>query len=121
MGRFPSEAFSGTVVQVGHDVLYVFLVDLTEIGSLREVRANQAMGVFVQAPLPRVVWVCEVPLGIQCFADLLMPSELLPVVVGEGVDPGLERLQCSGDGLGDGLSRFVNRLDEYAQPTLALG
>ena len=100
MRCFPSEAFSGTVVQGIHNVLHVFLDNFAEIGPLREVLANQVVGIFVQASLPRIVGVRKDPLGIQCLTDLFVPSKFLPVVVGERVDPGLvERLQGGGDGL----------------------
>lgn len=99
MGCFPPEAFPGSVIQGVHDVLYVFLVDLAKIGLLREVRANQAVGVFVQAALPRVLRMRKAPLGGPWLTDRFVPSQCLAVVVGERMHPVFEGSQGGGDGL----------------------
>ena len=51
-----------------------------EIRAFRNVLVYQSVRVFVCTPLPRVVWACDVELGIESLRDFLMAGELLSVV-----------------------------------------
>ena len=57
-----------------------FICQLAEVRSFRNVLAYQPVRVFVCAPLPRVVWACEVELGIESLRYLLMAGEFLSVI-----------------------------------------
>ena len=53
---------------------------LAEVRSFRNVLAYQPVRVFVCTPLPRVIWACEVELGIESLRNLFMAGEFLSVV-----------------------------------------
>ena len=62
----------------------------------------------------------KVALGIESLGDGLMVGELLAVVIGERVDKVGLRLQCSEQGVRDGLGGLVGSLgdDAVASPAL---
>ena len=53
---------------------------LAEVRAFRDVLAYQPVCVLVCATLPRVVWTCEVELGIESLRNLLMAGEFFSVV-----------------------------------------
>ena len=53
---------------------------LAEVRPLGDVLAYQPVCVLVCTTLPRVVWACEIELGIESLRNLLMAGEFLSVV-----------------------------------------
>ena len=57
-----------------------------EVGAFWEVLADEAVGVFVQAPLPGMIRLGEVDVSGKLGCDLSVASELLAVVISDGLD-----------------------------------
>ena len=70
----------GPVVKFPFDLGKHLICQLAKIRTFRKVLAYQPVRVFVCTPLPRVVWACEVELGIESLRNLLMAGEFLSVV-----------------------------------------
>ena len=68
------------MVEIPFDLGKHLICQLAEVRSFRNVLAYQSVRVFGCAPLPRVVWACEVELAIESLRDLLMAGEFLSVV-----------------------------------------
>ena len=68
------------MVEFPFDLGKHLICQLAEIRAFRNVLAYQSVRVFVCTPLPKVVWACEVELGIESLGDLLMAGEFLSVV-----------------------------------------
>src|SRR5208337_2666776 len=66
-----AEAFSGPVVEFGGDLVQLGFAVHGQVAALREVLAQQAVGVLVAAALPRLVRVAEEDLDVGGDGDLL--------------------------------------------------
>ncbi len=115
-GRAPRREVAGRLagarVQDVLDPLHAGVRDLPQVGPLRQVLAQQSVGVPVQAPLPRVVGRREEEVGLQRLRHLRVPRELLAVIRRDRVDPGAEPLEKVGHRLADRLRLLsVNPLD----------
>ena len=71
-----------------------------EVRAFREVLADQAVGVFVQTPLPGMVGSGEMEIRRQRTGNRLVPRKLLAVVRREGMDPIPERPHALGQRFG---------------------
>ena len=62
---------------------------MINVFSLWDVLADQAIGVFVEASLPRVIGVSKKTLSRQLSGDLFMVSKFSAIVVDQGENPGM--------------------------------
>ena len=68
------------MVQFPFDLGKHLIGQLAEVRTFRDVLAYQPVRVFVCAPLPRVVWACEIEFGFEPLRNLLVAGEFLSVV-----------------------------------------
>src|SRR5262245_55322368 len=80
---FPAEGLAGPGVQLRSDLVQVLAAAGGQAGALREVLAQQPVGVFVAAPLPRRVRVAEIHRHPGGQADLGVLPHLLALVPGQ--------------------------------------
>jgi hypothetical protein len=64
------------MIQALSGVLHLFGGDFLQVCTLGEVVTQQAIGVFIEPPLPRVMWLCKVHAGLQCFGKRQVICEL---------------------------------------------
>ena len=57
--RLEAKAFPGSVIYLLHDLGDILIAQSIDIFSLWDVLADQAIGVFVEAPLPRMIGVSK--------------------------------------------------------------
>ena len=81
-----AKAAAGAVVEPGGDLGTLPLSEELEIRALRQVLANQAIGVLIGPPFPGMVGSGEVEAGAEESLDLLVAMELGSVVGGDGMD-----------------------------------
>ena len=97
------ECFSGPIVERLNDGLQVGVVEVSQVGFLREVLTDESVGVFVGASLPRTVGIGEVDAGLEEFFELFEFGKFFSVVQGQGADESLGHILEGGlDGLVDG-------------------
>ena len=85
IGRgFEAQGLSRALIEPQRDPVEVGLGEAREIGSLREVLAQQAVGVLVAAALPRTAWIAEVDLHVGGNGEALVVSHLLAAIPGQG-------------------------------------
>ena len=86
----------------------------TQIRSLRQVLANQAVGVFVRSALPRAMRVAEVNVKAQLGAKCFMQSHLTALVVGHGFTQALgDTFKAPGEALHDIWRRAAIEFDQH--------
>ena len=81
-GASPAEGFSRAGVQLPSHGIERLLAEVGEVRALREVLAQQAVGVFVDGALPWAVRVGEVDFDPGAGGDLLVAGHFLALVVG---------------------------------------
>ena len=101
----PVEGLAGSGVERPCDGVEVVLGVATEVVSLGEILAQQAVGVFVDAALPWAVWVGEVDLDARLLGQFPMAGHFFSPVIGHGepvlrVDPGQNAGEAFHGGLG---------------------
>jgi hypothetical protein len=72
VGSFEVEYFAGSVVEAFGDFVEVVLCVSTEVGSLGQILAYEAIGIFVAAALPRAVGIAEVDFDAGVGGELCM-------------------------------------------------
>jgi hypothetical protein len=85
MGCSVVERFPGSVIELFHHVLNILVRYVLKTATLGKVLPDQAIGVFVQAALPRAVRMGEVNVRIQRRLDFFMPRKLFAVICGDGL------------------------------------
>jgi len=88
MRCFVAEAFSGSVIEAVRHEGDVLGGDVIEGHFLWKELADEAVHVFVGAPLPGGVGMGKVEVGPQLFGDALVLGELLAIVSRQGVNVG---------------------------------
>ena len=81
-----AERLSGTGVEFVLNSLDVGGDEGREVGAFWEVPAHEAVGVFVQAPLPGMIMLGEVDLSAKPGCYLSVAGELLAIVISDGFD-----------------------------------
>ena len=105
--RPESQSFAWAVIQSVFDHLN-FLVRNTCHGPLlRHVLPQQAVEVLVGASLPARKGPGKVARAAQCFINLGVPAKFFAVVIGQSLDPGLQRVERFDDGRANQISCFV--------------
>ena len=74
-------AFPGSVIYLLHDPCDILIAQSTDIFSLCDVLADQAIGVSVEAPLPTLIAVGKEAWGHQLAGDLFMVCKFSAIVV----------------------------------------
>jgi hypothetical protein len=110
--------FSWSGIEFEGDVIQVILGEAGQVGSLGQVLAQQAVGVFVRSALPWAVRIGEVHLDAGALGQLLVSAHFLALVVGQRLAHGLvhaiERLgEASQGGLG-GAALHAGQHDQAA-------
>ena len=82
MWGLEAKAFSGPLINFVDDLSHVLIAEIINVFSLWDVLSDQTISVFVEAPLPGMIWVREEALGSQLAGDLFMVSEFSAIVVG---------------------------------------
>jgi len=101
-GCLPAEGLAGAGVEFGGDRGDPLGGVDAQVGALREVLPQQAVGVFVRGPLPGCVWVAVEDDDVRVHSDLfpvahlraLVPGQRSPQHFGQGFDL---RRQCVAD------------------------
>ncbi len=101
-GCFGAERLSGTGVEFVFDPLDPGVSEGREVRAFWEVPAHEAVGVFVEAPLPGMIRRGEVDLRPERGCDAGVSGKLLAVVVSDGLD-------LVGDGKKSGVAGRLDR------------
>lgn len=115
IGCLHAKAFPWSVVEFVHDVVKILLGDGREITALRKILANEAIGVFVEAPLPGGVRMSKIKIGIEGLGDGFVLGKLFSVVSREGMDVLRQGRQKFQDGMSDALSFLIGHLCDQRQ------
>ena len=62
------------------------IADDFEVGSLGEILAKKAIGVFVEAAFPGTIGMGKIDIGFQGFGDFFMLGKLRAIINGQGMD-----------------------------------
>ncbi len=73
------------LVEALRDVIELFLAEGGQVGALRQVLAEEAVGVLAGAALPGAVGIAEVDLHPGIGGQFGMARHLLPLVIGQGL------------------------------------
>ena len=92
----PTQGLSRPPVDLSSDSVELGLGVDREVGALREVLAQEAVGVLVAAPLPRAVGVAEVDLDAGVDGEACVLGHLLAAIPGEGTPQLRGKLQDLG-------------------------
>ena len=94
-GAFEAERFSRLRVQLPGNRIQFALGEAAQIAPLGKVLSQQAIGVFIDAPLPGTVWVSKEHLYSSHLSQSLMFGHLLTLIVSQR-EPLLLRYSPSG-------------------------
>ena len=86
----------------------------------RKVLADQAIGIFIQAPLPGMIGPGKVALAIQGGGDRFMAGEFQAIIKGYGMDLFRMKLQQADDFLGYQLGLFLADISHQRPPADSL-
>ena len=117
----PAQSFPWPGVEQPRDVIQLFLGKHGQVGSLGQILAKQAVGVFHDAPLPGSMRMGEVNIdpGIGC--ESLVVSHLHSLVVGHGATHlTFETVEDFGEGLGGLIGRAAVQLHQGDKQRSAL-
>ena len=78
------ETFSGSRIELPGNGIKLCLREAGEIGALGEILAQQAIGILVDAALPRAVRIGEIHGDASDFGKPCVLRHLAPLVVGQG-------------------------------------
>ena len=120
MWGLEAKAFSGPLINFVDDLSHVLIAEIINVFSLWDVLPDQTISVFVEAPLPGMIWVREDALGSQLAGDLFMVSEFSAIVVGLGENPFLIGFQTITDRIRDSAPCFVGGLYRNGKSRLTL-
>ena len=115
-GALPAETFSRPSVELPSDGIELSLREVGQVGAFREILAQQAMGVLVDAALPRAVRIGEIDGDAGHFGKAFVLGHFAPLIVGHGkaalsLDPVENRAE-SGDGGFGGCIFHLGQSDE---------
>ena len=64
-----------------HNFSHLLIVQVINIFSFSDVLPDQTIGIFVEAPRPRVIRVSEKPFSFQVVGNLYMVSEISAILI----------------------------------------
>jgi hypothetical protein len=106
-GRSKPHSFVGAVIQSVFDHLNFLARYVCHSSLLGHVLPQQAIEVLVGATLPARKGPGKLARAAQCFINLGVPAEFLSVVVGQRLDPSLQRVERLDDRRANQISCFV--------------
>ena len=109
------EALSRSGIELPGNGIEFGLRESREIGSLGKILAKQAVGIFVDAALPRAVRIGEIDSDASDFGKPCVLRHLAPLVVGQGkaslrVNPVEDSAKGRGRGFGRGVLHLLTVL-----------
>ena len=112
-GAAKVEAFSRSGIELPGNGIELGLRESSEIGSLGKILAKQAIGILIDAALPRAVRIGEIDRDASDFGKARMLRHLAPLVVGQGkASLRVNPVEDSAKGSGRGFGRGVLHLDQ---------
>ena len=105
--RSKSQSFAGAVIQSVFDHLNFLVRNACHLALLGHVLPQQAIEVLVGATLPARKGPGKVTRGAQRFINLGVTAEFFAVVIGQSLDPSLQRVERFDDGRANQISYFV--------------
>ncbi|KJZ32864.1 hypothetical protein TW83_01025 [Paracoccus sp. S4493] len=94
----PAEGFARTSVERSCNSFEIIRTVQAKIGSLREVLAQQAIGVFICAALPWAVRIAEVDRQISGDGQFSMTGHLSPLIPGQRTPKMARQMRCDVTG-----------------------
>ena len=109
-----AEDFARPVIEGVLDGVEFVLSDEVEIHALGQVLADEAIGIFIGATLPRAVWITEEDVHAQPPGQSVVLSHLGALVVGEGLAQARgDAAQAEREAFEHGVGASVIELDEH--------
>ncbi len=105
--RSESQSFAGAVIQSVFDHLNFLVRYIYHLAFLGHVLPQQAIEVLVGASLPTGKGPGKVARASQRFINPGVPAKFFAVVIGQGLDPSLQRVERFDDGRANQISCFV--------------
>jgi hypothetical protein len=107
-GALPAEAFARPRVELPSDGIEWSRREAGQVGAFREIRAQQAVGVLVDAALPRAVRIGEIDGDAGQFGKAFVLGHFATWIVGPGkaalsLDPVENRAESGDSGFGGGI------------------
>ena len=105
--RSKSQSFAGAVIQPIFDHLNFLIRYVCHLALLGHVLPQQTIEVLVGASLPTGKGPGKVARAAQRFINPGVPAKFFAVVIGQGLDPSLQRFERFDDGRANQISCFV--------------
>ena len=105
--RSKSQSFAGAIIQSVFDHLNFLVRYIGHLAFLGHVLPQQAIEVRVGASLPTGKGAGKVARAAQRFINPGVPAKFFAVVIGQGLDPSLQRVERFDDGRANQISCFV--------------
>ena len=105
--RPESQSFAGAVIQPVFDHLNFLVRNVCHVSLLWHVLPQQAIEVLVGATLPTGKGSGKVARATQCFINLGVPAKFFAVVIGQCLDPSLQRVERFDDRRAHQVRRLV--------------
>jgi transposase len=116
-----AKSFPWTGVELERDSIEIVLAVYGQIRALREVLAQQAVGVFIAPSLPRTLGVAEVDGHVGSDAESLVVSEFSAAIPGQGGHQSSgQMLHLPDEGAHNAVAIFALNMDEQYESGLAL-
>ena len=96
------------------------IVQVINIFSFWDVLLDQTIGIFVEAPRPRVIRVSEEPFSFQVVENLFMVSEISAIVMNQGKDAILIGFQVVTDRIRNSPRCLIDGLDRNAKSRFSI-
>ena len=105
--RSESQFFTGAVIHSAFDHLQILVRHFCHLAHLGHVLPQQAIEVLVGASPPAGKGLGKVARAAQRFINPGVPAKFFAVVIGQGLDPSLQRIERFDDGRANQISCFV--------------
>ena len=105
--RSESQSFSGTVIQSVFDHLNFLVSNACHLALLGHILPKQAIEVLIGATLPTGKGPGKVAGAAQRLINVGVPAKFFAVVISQGLDPGLKRLERFDDRRSHQVRRLV--------------
>jgi len=114
VGGLEVEYFARSVVEGLLDCGELLAADLAEVHAFGQVLADQAVGVFIAAALPRAVGIAEEHVDLEPLGQRFVQRHLAALVVGQRFAQRFgHRLQAAGEALERGLGVAAGQIDQH--------
>jgi len=118
---FKAQRFARALIEAQRDLVQLGLTVAGQVGLLRQVLAQESIGVFVGAALPRTLRITEVHFDVRGNSEALVLGHLQPAVPGQRAPQRRRKLAHVLTQGGDYRSRVLaGHLDEHGETRTAL-